>query len=309
MRVLVTGGLGYVGRVVAARLAEAGHEVTALTSSAAEPRRGPPEGVGVARADLLDRRRLARVVAEGGFAGVCHLAARTRVRESFADPLGTFAVNLTGTLHLLDALAGRGQPARLVLASTGAVYGPGAPVPAGEDAPAAPTNPYAASKLAAEQLVGFQAATGALAAVSLRCFNVAGAVGGHGDRDLSRLLPKALAVAKGGADRLEVNGDGSAVRELVHVADLADAYLLALESAWPGCHEVYNVGSGTGVRVRELVAAVERVTGRPVAVVHGPPRDEPAVLVADSARIAARLGWRPRRSDLDRIVADAWAAT
>jgi UDP-glucose 4-epimerase len=302
VRVLVTGGLGYVGRVVAARLAAAGHQVTALGRGGGD---GPP-GVAVARADLLDRAALGAVVGAGGFEAVCHLAALTRVRESFADPVATWAVNVGGTIALLEALE---APVRLVLASTGAVYGPTAPVPVAEDAPVRPSSPYAASKAAAEQLVGAAAAAGRVGAVTLRACNVAGAARGlgHGDPDGTRLLPAALAAAAGRREAFTMHGDGSVVREFVHVADLADAWLLALEAAAPGRHLVYNVGSGEGVSVGEVLAAVERVTGRRVPVQRRPSADEPAALVADSARIRAELGWAPARSGIDRIVADAWA--
>ena len=304
MRVLVTGGLGYVGWAVAARLAAAGHEVTALTSGA---RIEGPAGVAVARADVRDRDALAAVA--GGVDAVCHLAALTRVRASFADPVPTWAVNVGGTINLLAAL---GRPARFVLASTGAVYGPAAPVPVAEDAPLAPSSPYAASKAAAEALVGAAAAAGRVGAVTLRVFNVAGAVDGRGDPDGSRLVPAALDAAAGRRDAFERNGDGSVVREFVHVADLADAWLLAVEAATevipPGRHLVLNAGSGQGVSIADVLATVERVTGRPVPVRARPPADEPAALVADSGRIRAELGWAPTRSGLERIVADAWSA-
>ncbi len=304
MRVLVTGAGGFVGRAVVDRLACAGHEVTALTHRA---QLGFPPGTTVVTADLLDRERLRGIALDGRFDGACHLAALTRVRESFAEPLRYFSVNVGGTVNLLEALAQLDQPCRLVFASTGAVYGPDAPQPVSEAHPPAPTSPYAASKLAAEQVIAWQAAAGALGAVSLRCFNAAGAAGGVADTDLTRLIPKALAVARGAAPCLEVNGDGSVIREFTHVADLADAYALALGAATVGQHEVYNVGGGTGVTLTEVIAAVEAVTGRVLPVRHRPAQNEPPVLVASSERIRARLGWRPARSTPRQIIADAWA--
>ena len=293
MRVLVTGGRGFVGTVVAARLAEAGHEVATL---------------GRAEADLRDRDALARAVA--GFDAVCHLAARTRVREAVADPVGTWSVNAGGTINLLEALTAAGV-ARLVFASTGAVYGPDAPAGVTEAATPAPSGPYAGAKLAAEQAIGSAAAAG-LGAVTLRCGNAAGAVElepgrWHGDPDPTRLIPRVVAAAAGGA-ALGVNGDGSAVREYVHVADLAGAFVLAVGAAEPGRHLVLNAGSGAGVSVRDVIGAVEAVSGRPVVVEHRPPADEPRALVTDGTRARAELGWRPARSDLASIVADAWAA-
>jgi UDP-glucose 4-epimerase len=296
VRVLVTGGRGFVGTVVAVRLAGAGHEVTTLG------RAGP------LAADLRDRDALARAVE--GFDAVCHLAARTRVREAVADPVGTWSVNVGGTINLLEALAAAGV-ARLVFASTGAVYGPDAPAGVTEDASPAPSGPYAGAKLAAEQAIGFAAASGALGAVTLRCGNAAGAVElapgrWHGDPDPTRLVPRVVAAAAGGP-ALGVNGDGSAVREYIHVADLAGAFVLAVGAAEPGRHLVLNAGSGTGVSVGDVIGAVEAVSGRPVAVEHHPPADEPRALVTGGARARAELGWHPARSDLASIVADAWA--
>jgi UDP-glucose 4-epimerase len=170
-------------------------------------------------------------------------------RESFGDPVGYYDANLSGTVNLLrgltEATRRSGEPARLALASTVMVNGPSNGQPIYEQHQAAPISPYGASKLACEQLLSYQAATGELGAISLQVFAAAGAVGRHGDRDLGRLIPKALAVARGQVPYMEVNGDGSAVREFIHVADVAEAYLLALDAVKPGEHEVYNIGTGS----------------------------------------------------------------
>ena len=170
------------------------------------------------------------------------LAALTRVRESFEQPTAYFQTNVTGTLNLLEAMAGEtertGHALRLVFGSTGAVYGVPERQPITEDEVPQPTNPYGASKLAAESVIGYQAATGAIGSVVLRTFNVAGAVAGRGDLDETRIIPKAIAVAAGRAERLNVNGDGSAVREFIHVDDLARAYVAALEACEQGRHRV-----------------------------------------------------------------------
>ena len=312
MRVLVTGGLGYIGRVATARLAEGGHDVTILARSRPDPQADPPAHAKVLYGDLRDRDQVVDLVADGDFAGVCHLASRTRGRESFSDPVGYYDTNLSGTVNLLRGLAEvtrrSGEPVRLVFASTVMVYGPSNGQPIDEQHEAAPMSPYGASKLACEQLLAYQAATGALGAISLRVFAAAGAVGRHGDRDLGRLIPKALAVARGQAPYFEVNGDGAAVREFTHVADVAEAYLQALEAVKPGTHEVYNIGRGSGVTVREILAMVEEVTGRPIPVHHRPAQPEPAALIADNRRARDLLGWQPTRSSLRQIIADAWQA-
>jgi UDP-glucose 4-epimerase len=311
VRVLVTGGFGYVGGAVAMRLADAGHEVTLLTRQRHRPA-NPPVGAEVCVADLLDPDQLGKLLTDRPFEGVCHLAGLARVRESFDDPAAYFQANVGGTANLLAALARAaertGQPVRLVFASTAAVYGRSTGEPISEDHPLAPTSPYGASKLAAERLISYQAATGVLAAVTLRGFAIAGAIGSHGDTDLSRIIPKALAVAAGHDPHVGVNGDGSAVREFTHVADVADAYLLALTAARPGEHLVYNVGTGKGVTVRQVLEAVESVTGQRLPVVLRPAANEPPALLADTRRIQDWLGWQPQHSNINEIVAAAWHA-
>jgi UDP-glucose 4-epimerase len=310
MRVLVTGGLGFTGKVVVDALVAHGHEVTTLSSRASASLPAPTQGH-VVHQDLRDRAGTARVVAALRPDAVCHLAARTRVRDSLADPVGYFDVNVAGTVNLLAAVEAaptgpHRRPPRLVFASTAAVYGAqeGA---LREDAATTPAHPYGASKLAAEQLIGHQAATGRLAAVTLRCFNISGAVD-EPDLDTTRIIPKALAVAAGEADRVQVNGNGSAVREYTHVVDVAHAYLLALDAAEPGAHLILNVGSGRGSSVAEVLQAAERITRRSIPVEHVPPRPEPRVLIADGARIRRHLHWEPRCSDLDTLITDSWKA-
>ena len=257
--------------------------------------------------DLLDLDSLRAAVS--GVCGACHLAARTGVRDSLADPLGYWRTNLVGTLNLLEALAGsadRSMPPSLVLASTAAVYGTPPQQPIREDAPTLPRNPYGASKLAADQAAASVAATGVLGAVSLRAFNIAGAAGGASDPNLTRLIPKTLAVQAGHEPELVINGDGSAVRDFVHVRDMADAVVRGLQACVAGQWRAYNVGSGRRVRVLDVLGTAEQVTGRPVAVRHRPAADEPPILLADNTRIRQDLGWEPRNSDLRTILADAW---
>ncbi|WP_067457733.1 NAD-dependent epimerase/dehydratase family protein [Actinomadura macra] len=297
MRVLVTGASGYVGYAVGRRLIAAGHEVDGLVR---HPDARVPDGVRPVVGDLLDPGGLPR----GPYDGVCHLAALTQVRESFAEPLRFFTVNVQGTVNLLQAVGGT----RVVYGSTAAVYGTPERQPIPETEGTAPTSPYGASKLAAEQAVRFHARTGEIGAVVLRTFNVAGSVDGRPDPDETRLIPKALAVAAGRAPHLEINGDGAAVREYLHVDDLAAAHVRALEAVRPGEERVYNVGSGAGAAVHEVVATVQEVTGRQVPTLRRPPRPEPPVLLCDAAAIIGGLGWRPARSSLPEIIAGSWDA-
>lgn len=320
MRVLVTGAFGFIGTAVGRRLALAGHEVLAMTSRPPDtglPGTRPP-GTGptplfpcqVVRADVRDEEAVRDAVTHVD--AVCHLAGLGKVRESFERPADYQAVNVAGTQALLDALTNRadgtGTTARFVFASSVTVYGVPERQPVAEDAPLNPTSPYGESKVAAEQTVAAAAETGALGAVCLRIFNAAGAVAGVPDTDLSRIIPKALAVAAGAAPHVEVNGDGGAVRDFVHVADVAEAFLRALEG---GCHKgttaTYNVGA-TPASVTDILTVAQEVTGRPIPVTRNPPRNEPPILISDHSRIAADLGWTPQRSALREMIADAWDA-
>lgn len=302
MRTLVTGALGFLGHAVTRQLASSGHDVVALTSRPG--RLSGVDGVHTAYADIRDVSALRKVVDETPPAAIVHLAALTRVRDSFDAPVDYFDVNVGGTVALLDALRGHRVP--VVFASTGAIYGP-CEGRISETQPPAPTNPYAASKLAAEQLLTYQAETGAIGTAVLRCFNIAGAVDGIGDSDTTRIIPKALAVAAGRASHVGINGDGSARREFTHVADVATAIIDAINAATPGTAEIYNVGSGTDSTMLDVVQAVENVTGRQVPVEYLPPKPEPTILMADSSRLRHGLNWLPRHSFND-IIRDAWAA-
>ena len=308
MRVLVTGAFGFIGTAVGRRLALAGHDVIAVTSRPLDTAPAPLFPCQVARADLRDEASVRAALAGARPDAVCHLAGLGKVRESFEHPEEYHAVNAGGTTTLLDALTATAAGTRFVFASSVAVYGVPERQPVTEDAPLLPTSPYGESKVAAEQAVETATAGGAIGAVTLRIFNAAGAVAGVADTNLSRVIPKALAVAAGHAGRVEVNGDGSAVRDFVHVDDVAAAFLFALENGCrPGKAPAYNVGA-TAASVAEILAVAAEVTGRPIPVARNPPRNEPRVLVSDHARIGAELGWSPARSALREIVADAWDA-
>jgi UDP-glucose 4-epimerase len=301
MRVLVTGAAGFVGYAVAALLVEHGHEVTGLTRSSAS---SLPTGVQRLQGDLRTPETLPTALAEVD--GVCHLAGLTKVRQSRSNPVDYWRTNVGGTLTILDRLTGA-RAGRIVVASTCVVYEQ-AEQPISETATRAPSSPYATSKLAADQAAADLAATGAIGAISLRAFNVAGALPGHVDRDTTRLIPQLLAVQQGRTPELVVNGDGTAVRDFVHVADMATAFALALHACEPGTWRAYNVGSGRPSTIHDVITTTETVTARPVPRRHTTAAHEPATLLADSTRIRCELGWRPRKSSLSEIITDAWTA-
>ncbi|SHG39209.1 NAD-dependent epimerase/dehydratase family protein [Streptoalloteichus hindustanus] len=305
MRIFVTGAAGYVGQAVLARLLAAGHDVTAVGHRTPV---GWPAGTPSRQADLTDAPAVLRAL--DGAEAVCHLAGLTRVRGSGVDVDRYYRVNVVGTLNVLDALVARHRagdgPARLVFLSSGAVYGRTGDAPVREDHPTLPTSAYGATKLAAEQAVGWYAGTGALSAVSLRLFTAAGSVRPGCRPDDSTLVARALSVAAGENAVLPVNGDGSTVRDFVHVADVADAVARAVEAPARRPAEVVNLGA-VAASVREVVAAVERVTGRRVPVAHGPANsaDQPW-LAADTGAARELLGWAPTRSSLERMIEDQW---
>jgi UDP-glucose 4-epimerase len=302
MRTLVTGAAGFVGYAVAALLAERGHEVIGLTRSTSS---ALPDGVLRMVRDIRDSVAVADAIAP--VEAVFHLAGLATVRESRSDPLAYWSTNAAGTLNVLNGMATAGVT-RLVAASTCAVYGEPVAQPIDEQAVTAPTSPYGSSKLAADLAVADFAATGRIGALSLRAFNISGAAYGHADRELTRLIPKLLSVQRGEAPEINVNGDGSAIRDFVHVLDMAEAFVRALDACVPGVWRAYNVGSGQRTTVREVIGTVEAITGRPVPKRHLPPAPEPPVLLADSSLIRAELGWEPKKSTLPEIVSDAWNA-
>ncbi|WP_371528768.1 UDP-glucose 4-epimerase GalE [Streptomyces sp. NBC_01283] len=308
---LVTGGAGYVGSVVAQHLIEAGHEVTVLDNLSTGFREGVPAGATFIEGDIRDAAKWL----DSSFDAVLHFAAFSQVGESVVKPEKYWDNNVGGTMALLGAMRDAGV-GKLVFSSTAATYGEPVSTPITETDPTAPTSPYGASKLAVDHMITGEATAHGLAAVSLRYFNVAGAYGEQGERHdpESHLIPLVLQVAQGKREAISVFGDdyptpdGTCVRDYIHVADLAQAHLLAVEAATSGEHLICNLGNGNGFSVREVIETVRQVTGHPIPEVMAPRRGgDPAVLVASAATARERLGWNPTRADLAGIVADAWA--
>lgn len=317
MKILVCGGAGYIGSHMVRCLAKAGHEAVVYDNLST----GHAEAVADAelvRADLLDAQALRRVFAAHAFDAVMHFSARSLVAESISDPLGYYENNVGGTLRLMAAMR-EAAVDKLVFSSTAAVYGRPRADTIDETHPTVPINPYGGSKRMAETLLADAAAAYGLRSIALRYFNAAGASpeGGIGEahEPETHLIPNALRAAAGQGPGLEVFGadyptpDGSCVRDYVHVDDLADAHLRALEYAarHPGAH-VFNLGSQRGFSVLETIAAAADVAGKaiPYRMAGRRPGDPPR-LVADNVAAKRELGWRPRYTELRDIIATAWA--
>jgi UDP-glucose 4-epimerase len=315
VKLLVTGGAGYIGSIVTALLLDAGHEVVVLDDLSTGHAVAVPSGA------TLVRGRVHDVDAEllAGFDGVLHFAAYIAAGESVIRPEKYWDNNAVGSLRLLGAMRAAGVK-RLVFSSTANVYGDPDTVPIPESAATRPPNPYAGSKLAVDHALRDEATAHGVAAVSLRYFNVAGAyrapdgrmIGERHDPE-THLIPIALQVAAGKREKLQLFGDdyptddGTNVRDYIHVGDLAAAHLLALSTMEPSTHRVYNLGNGKGFSNRQVADVVREVTGHPVPVEMAPRRaGDPATLVASSVRAHEGLGWVPARPSLHEIVSDAW---
>jgi UDP-glucose 4-epimerase len=327
MRLLVTGGAGYIGSVVAAQLLEAGHEVVVLDDLSTGHADAVPPGATFVRGTI---REAAADVLAGGIDAVLHFAAKSLVGESVAKPGLYWSNNLGGTLALLAAMRAAGVRS-IVFSSTAAVYGEPERTPVEETDLARPTSPYGECKLAVDVALTEYARLDGLAAVSLRYFNVAGAYQAAGGRWLgerhspeTHLIPNVLQIARavgapdqaaaGTAREVQIFGDdyptpdGTCIRDYIHVADLARAHLLALDGTTAGTHQIYNLGHGTGFSVREVLTVCREVTGVDIpSRLTARRAGDPAVLVASSARIHRDLGWKPDM-DLRAMVSDAWAA-
>ncbi len=324
MKLLVTGGAGYIGGTVAALLAAKGHKPVIFDNFSHARRDLLPFGVEFIEGEVADRAAIERIftVARNQnqpFDGVLHFAALIEAGESMARPEIYFRNNTASSLSLFEAMLACG-PRRLVFSSTAAVYGDPQSLPIEEDAPLAPTNAYGQSKLLVEQMLTWLHRVHGLRYASLRYFNVAGAdegpqgiTRGEAHEPETHLIPLVLDVALGRRPSIHIYGDdyptpdGTCIRDYIHVSDLAEAHLLALEALAASDRLIFNLGNGRGFSVREVVASVRRVTGHPIPAETRPRRPgDPAVLVASSAKAIRELGWQPRYTDLDGIVRTAW---
>jgi UDP-glucose 4-epimerase len=320
MRILVTGGAGYVGAVSVEAFLAAGHEVVALDDLSTGHEPAVPDGAKLVVGDYTDHLAMTILLADERIEAVLHCAARSLVGESLADPARYFRDNVAGGIALLEAAREVGV-GRFVLSSSAAVYGIPETTPITEDAPLRPINPYGETKRALEGALHWYGRAYGLRSVSLRYFNVAGATERIGERHdpETHLIPAILAAVEAGRPVTLFGDDyptrdGTCIRDYIHVADLADAHLRAIEATSPDDPRTAdgllacNLGNGEGSSNREVIAAAEAVIGRPIEYTVGPRREgDPPVLVASSARAAETLGWRPQRPELREMVASAWA--
>jgi len=324
VKVLITGGAGYIGGTVAELLAEKRHTPVIFDNLSHGRRDLLPKGVDFVEGELADRAALEDLFISAKnqgrpFDGVLHFAALIEAGESMLHPEVFFRNNTASTLSLLEAMLAHG-PRRLVFSSTAAVYGEPETVPIREDARLLPTNAYGESKLLVEQMLGWLNRVHGLRYASLRYFNVAGAPEspsgihrGEAHEPESHLIPLVLDVALGRRASIRIYGDdyptpdGTCIRDYLHVSDLADAHLLALKALESSDHLIFNLGNGTGFSVREIIESARRVTGHPIpAEIHPRRPGDPAVLIASSEKAIRELGWTPRYTQLDDILRTAW---
>lgn len=317
MRVFVTGGAGYVGSHCVKQLVAAGHLVTVFDNLSLGHAAAVDARAQLVRGDLADAALVRRLLVEGGYDAVMHFAGATNVGESVENPLLYYRNNVANTIHLLEAMRDAGV-LRLVFSSTCAVYGVPDELPLVESMPKDPISPYGRTKLAVEWLLADSATAWGLGAVALRYFNASGAAAdgtiGEDHRPETHLIPIVLQTALGQRPCVRVFGtdyptaDGSCVRDYIHVEDLASAHQLALEQLAPGKFEAFNVGTGAGHSVLEVIAAARRITGRQIAAETTERRSgDPPALFADAEKLNLRFGWLPHYRNLDQIVRSAWS--
>jgi UDP-glucose 4-epimerase len=325
VKIFVTGGAGYIGGTVAGLLAKSGHQAVVFDNLSHGRRDLLPAGVEFVEGELEDRGAIETLFKSAkyqghAFDGVLHFAALIEAGESMIRPEVFFRNNTASTLSLLEAMLAHG-PRRLVFSSTAAVYGEPEIVPIQEDARLLPTNAYGESKLLVEHMLGWLNRIHGLRYASLRYFNVAGAAGdadggitrGEAHEPETHLIPLVLDVALGRRKSIRIYGedyptpDGTCIRDYIHVSDLADAHLLALDALETRDQLIFNLGNGKGFSVREVIESARRVTGHPIpAEVHPRRAGDPAVLVASSEKAIRELGWKPKYTQLDEIIRTAW---
>jgi UDP-glucose 4-epimerase len=314
VKILITGGAGYIGGTVTQLLLDRGHTVVVYDNLCHAQRSMVPAGATFVEGDVADGKRLDDLFRDGSFAGVMHFAALIEAGESMRFPELYFRNNTAATLSLLEAMV-RNKLPKIVFSSTAAVYGEPVKTPIAEDAALVPTNAYGESKLLVEQMLSWIHRIHGLRYASLRYFNVAGAIPGRGEahEPESHLIPLILDVALGRRANIKIFGqdyptrDGTAVRDYIHVQDLAEAHLLAFQALDVRDRMIYNLGNGHGFTVREVVESARRVTGHAIPTEELPRRPgDPAVLIASSAKIETELGWKPKFNRLDDIVRSAW---
>jgi UDP-glucose 4-epimerase len=315
MNVLVTGGAGYVGGTVATILMQAGHQVTILDNLCHSKRHELPAGAAFVESDIADRPRVESLLRDLKPDGVLHFAALIEAGESMQKPEIYFRNNTASTLSLLEAMLATGTN-KLVFSSTAAVYGEPKSTPIVESADLAPTNAYGESKLLVEHMLRWFNRIHGFRYASLRYFNVAGALPGRGEahEPETHIIPLILDVALGRREKIFIFGDdyntpdGTCIRDYIHVADLADAHILALNALAHRDKMILNLGNGSGFSVKQVIEAARRVTGHSIPVEIKPRRaGDPARLVASSDQAKTDLGWKPKHPELDDILASAWA--
>jgi UDP-glucose 4-epimerase len=315
MRLLVTGGAGYIGSVVVGQLLEAGHHVTVIDNLSHGYRQAVPKGADLIVGDLADKEKLAGLFQNQSFDGVLHFAAFIEAGESMKFPEVFFRNNTANALAVLEAMLAAGVK-RFVFSSTAALYGNPIKTPIEEQDALQPTNAYGESKLLVERMLEWFHRIHGMRYASLRYFNAAGAAAadrGEAHQPESHLVPRVMKVALGQDKHVEIFGtdyptrDGTCVRDYVHVVDLATAHLLALDALDRGGQLIYNLGNGQGFTVREVIEGVGRVTGCEIPVIESRRREgDPAVLIASSDKIRRELNWKPKFHELDSILGSAW---
>jgi UDP-glucose 4-epimerase len=314
MRILVTGGAGYIGSTVAAQLLELGHRVVVIDDLRRGHRGALPERVELVEGNVGEAQTLERAFSAEPVDAVMHFAALAEVGESMQAPEVYFHNNTSNTLRLIEAMLKHGV-AKLVFSSTAAVFGSPERSPIEETAPKRPTNPYGESKLMVEQMLAWFHQIHGLRYATLRYFNVAGGNPNRGEDHTpeSHLIPRILQVALGQHKSIKIFGDdyptpdGTCVRDYIHVSDLAQAHVLALDALNQRAPLIYNLGNGKGFSVREVVETARRVTGHAIpAEIEGRRAGDPPVLVASSEKIGRELGWTPKFAALESIIASAW---